>query len=146
MFLLLIFGSVAFTYYKIMVKKNYLISMEINCDPYEEKCFVYKCNPAQEECAGDSEEDSWYYKIINKKAFNIPNCNPDKDENCVITCDDGEKDCSYNLCEDGNSEKIECNDSVEYTKNNPPEEEEIACEEGDEECATINEAREDSVE
>lgn len=131
----LILGSVAFTYYRIMIKKDYLISAETGCDPYSEKCFIYVCDPKTEECSGDPEEDIFYYKIIKRKAYNIPLCDPEADENCeALICPEGEEDCSYELCEDGNSDGIECVDPVQYAIDNPEEEEEVECEEGDEMC------------
>ncbi len=135
-FFLLLLGSVAFTYYRIVVKRDYLISAEADCDPYTEECFVYNCDPQTEECTGNLEEDTSYYKIIKKKAYNIPDCDPNTDENCVIACNEGEEDCSYELCEEGNADGIECVDPSQYTIDNPPEEE---CEEGDEECSAQEE-------
>ena len=136
----LVLGSIGFTYYRIMVKKDYLISAQAECDPYLEKCFTYVCDPAAEECTGKPEEDTSYYKIIKRKAFNIPLCDPEADENCeALICPEGEKDCSYELCEDGNADEIECVDPAQYAIDNPIEEEEEAeCEEGDEECLGAN--------
>ena len=131
---LLLFGSVAFTYYRIMVKRDYFITAQADCDPTSEKCFVYVCDPASEECTGNPEEDTSYYKIMKRKAFNIPLCDPN-DENCeALICPEGEKDCSYQLCEEGNADGIECNDPEQYNIDHPADEEESACEEGDEEC------------
>ena len=138
---LLLFGSVAFTYYRIVVKKNYLISAEADCDPTIEKCFVYVCDPAAgEECTGDPEEDTSYYKIIKRKASSIPLCDPN-DENCdALICSEGEADCNYELCEDGNADGIECNDPEQYNIDHPADEEESECEEGDEECLNASES------
>lgn len=148
---LLILGSVAFTYYRIMIKKDYLISAQADCDPYTEKCFIYNCDPKEEECTGDPEEDVWYYKIVKRKAFNIPLCDPN-DENCeALVCPEGEADCSYEFCEEGNKDEIECIDPVQYAIDNPEEEETCAeddeeclseesqCEEGDEDCLQAEE-------
>jgi hypothetical protein len=137
-FFLILFGSVAFTYYRIMIKRDYLISAEAECDPYAEKCFIYECDPETEECTGDPEEDTYYYKLIKRKAFNIPSCNSDEDEDCEsLVCLENEEDCSYELCEEGNEDGIECVDPVQYALDNPEEEEE--CEEGDEECLAESE-------
>lgn len=146
---LLILGSVAFTYYRIMIQKDYLISAEAECDPTVEECFIWECDPESTEegeaCTGDEEEDIWYYKIIKRKAFNIPLCDPN-DENCeALICSEGEKDCSYELCEEGNADEIECNDPVQYNIDNP-EEEESECAEDDEECLAEEEAGEECEE
>lgn len=143
---LLIAGSVAFTYYRIMVKKDYVISAEAECDPTIEKCFIYVCDPVEDgdDCTGDPEEDTWYYKIIKRKAFNIPLCDPNTDEDCeALICPEGEAGCSYELCEEGNVDEIECNDPEQYNIDHPEEEEaDEECEEGDEECLSEEEESE----
>lgn len=54
----------------------------------------------RKECTGDPEEDTWYYKKINRQTFNIPLCDPN-DENCeALVCPEGEEDCSETLCSD----------------------------------------------
>ncbi|MDP3957503.1 MAG: hypothetical protein Q8Q10_03320 [bacterium] len=133
---LLIVGSVAVSYYKYMVKRDYIIQAEAECDPYTETCFVYVCDPeAGEECTGDPVEDTSYYKLINRNAKNIPLCDP-SDETCdALTCPEGEADCSFTLC-DSTEEGAECNDPAVYTLENPieeTEEEGIEEESGEEE-------------
>ncbi len=127
---ILIIGSVGATYWRIFVKKDYIISNEVDCDPYSEKCFIWECDPAStvegEACTGDAETDIWYYKIAQRKASNIPLCNPDEDENCTpFVCDEGEKDCSETLCDEKTKveQKAECNDPVQFAIDNPVEEE-----------------------
>lgn len=138
---LLIVGSVAVTYWRIMIKKDYVIENQVDCDPYEKACFVWKCDPNStvegEACVNDPEKDIWYYAVAKRNAANVPLCDPDKDETCdPWTCQEGEKDCSETLCDDTNKEEqgVECNDSAQYTLDNPVEEEAVECEEGDEEC------------
>lgn len=122
--------SVGVTYWRIMVKKNYIISSQVDCDPAMEKCFVWQCDKTLAEgedgaCTGDPEADIWYYKIAERKAYNIPLCDPEKDETCLpFQCNEGEKDCSETLCDETNVPEGEsCNDPEEYVKNNPVEEE-----------------------
>jgi len=137
----ILFGSVAFAYYRIVERRDFMISAEAECDPYVEKCFVYVCDPATEECTGDPEEDTSYYKIMKRRAFNVPLCDPNTDESCeALICPEGEKDCSYELCEEGNIDGIECVDPEQYTIDNPPEEEEEECAEDDEECLSEEES------
>ena len=143
---LLLFGSIFFTYYRIMIQKNYVVEAQVDCDPYTQKCFVWECDPAStvpgEACTGDPEEDVWYYNLAKRNAANIPLCDPEKDESCApLLCEPGEKDCEEIYCNEENKleQEVECNDPVEYAKNNPPEEEsagdeEAECEEGDVEC------------
>lgn len=121
-FFLLILGSVAMTYWRIVVKRDYIISAQQECDPATEACFASTCDPeSDEECANTPEnERTTYYKTISKNAKNIPPCDPYKNE-CPtnLTCDSGEKDCEITLCDADNvPEGEECNDPIEYKKNN----------------------------
>jgi hypothetical protein len=138
---ILIIGSVAATYWRIVVKRDYIIQAQIDCDPETENCFVWKCDPSStvegEACTGDPENDVWYYKILRRNANNIPLCDPDKDENCTAyVCDSDEKDCSEELCiaKENVPEGEVCNDPVQYNIDNPPEEGSDECAPGDQEC------------
>lgn len=141
-FALLIAGSVAVSYYRFIVARDYIIQAEAECDPYTEACFIYVCDPAPEadgdDCTGDPEEDTWYYQRIERNAQNIPLCDPN-DEDCdALTCPEGEAECSYVLCDEETvGEGETCNDPVAYTLAHPEEEEEgeeEESEEGDEEA------------
>jgi hypothetical protein len=155
---LLIIGAVGVTYWRIMIEKDYVIEAEIDCEPTEEACFIWECDPEGTEdwemCTGDPDEDIWYYKLVRRNAGNIPLCDPEEDEECdPYTCEEGEADCEEILCEEDNEDEIECNDPEQYVLDNPEEEEEeceegdgeclleedeeIMCEEGDEECETM---------
>lgn len=124
---ILIVGSVVVSYYKFMVVRDYIIEAEADCDPYTEACFVYVCDPEVdgEDCTGDLEEDTWYYKYIHRNAKNIPLCDPN-DENCdALTCPEGEAECEFILCDEKTvGEGETCNDPVAYTLEHPEEEEE----------------------
>jgi hypothetical protein len=143
---LLIAGSVAVTFWRYMVKKDYIIEAQADCDPETENCFIWKCNPNSmeegEECTGVPDNDIWYYKIVRRNAKNIPLCDPN-DENCeAFTCPEGEKDCEEVFCVAGNAkEGDECNDPEKYILENPPEEN-ATCEEGDTECEAAAENEE----
>jgi len=143
-FFLLIAGSVAFTYYRIMVKKDYLISSQVDCDPYAEKCFIWNCDPEStvegEACTGEMETDVWYYKIVKRNASRIPLCDPETDEECQpFLCDPEEPECGETLCDEETAAEGEiCTDPEEYALNNPMEEEELECDpEIDEECEAV---------
>jgi hypothetical protein len=128
-FFFLIVGSVAITYYRIIVKRDYIIEAQTDCDPTIEKCFIYHCDPAAEECSGDETQDTSYYKISKRKAYMIPNCDP-ADENCKpFACGENEKACEEVLCsEQTKQETDECNDPEQYNIDNPPvEEENVTC-------------------
>lgn len=137
-FALLIAGSVAVSYYKFMVARDYIIHAEAECDPYTEACFVYVCDPAPEadgdDCTGDPEEDTWYYKRIERNAKNIPLCDPNGEDCDALTCPEGEAECSYILCDEETvGEGETCNDPAAYTLAHPEEEEEGEGDESEEE-------------
>jgi hypothetical protein len=143
---LLIIASVGVTYWRIMIKKDYIIESQIDCDPAEKACFVWECDPAStvegEACTDNPDDNIWYYSLAKRKAANIPLCDASTDENCdPWTCADGEKDCSETLCDDTNKTEqgVECNNVEQYNIDNPAEEE-STCEEGDEECLAANES------
>ena len=123
---LLIAGSVGVTYWKIIIKRDYVIKAQADCDPYSENCFVHVCDPdpnvdGADACKGNPTDDTWFTKNISRKALNIPDCDP-KDKDCAaLTCPDGETDCAFELCDAANVPKGDaCNDPVQYTKDNPP--------------------------
>ena len=126
MFLFLLVGSIALTFWRIVVKRDYIISAEQECDPYTEACFIYTCSPDEdEECPADPTERMSYYKLIHKNAQNIPLCNAQKDEcPAELTCEENEEECEYIYCdEDTVAEGEECVDPVQYAIDNPPLEE-----------------------
>ena len=133
--------SLVFAFYRYMIKKDYIIQAQTDCDPYMETCFVWECDPASdvdgEKCTGDTENDIWYYKLIDRNAGKIPSCDLE-DESCeALVCGDNEPECKYTLCNEENKiemESEECTDPIKYSLENPIEEEGIVCEEGDTEC------------
>lgn len=151
-FFLLIALAVGATYWRIMVKKDYIVTAQTDCDPYTEKCFIWECDPESkiegEACTGDAEKDTWYYQIAERNAANVPLCDPN-DETCdPWTCGDppageagGELECSTTFCDEATKidQGVECSDPVKYAEENPVEEEAVECEEGDEECLSAQE-------
>lgn len=59
MVLLMVFA----TYYRIFIKRDYLIKMEVNCDPTKEICLIKE---SDEENASPV-----HYKIIEQKAYSL---------------------------------------------------------------------------
>ncbi len=126
---LLIIISVAITFWKIIIQKDYIIEAQTDCDPYSQRCFIWECDPASvvegEKCVGDPEEDIWYYNIVRRNASRIPFCDP-SDESCTaLVCDEGEPECEQIFCTEKNKteQEAECNDPEQYTLDNPIEEE-----------------------
>jgi hypothetical protein len=144
-FSLLIAGSVFATYYRMVILKNYTIEAQVDCDPAEQACFIWECDPGSdvdgEKCTGDIEKDIWYYNLAKRKATHIPLCNPATDETCTpMACNLGEKNCEEIFCDEKNSieQEAECSDPTEYLKNTllEEEEEEEECTLDDDECQT----------
>lgn len=106
---ILIVVSIGATYYRIFVARDYIVQAEIDCDPKTESCFVYICDPEEEECTGDIEEDTWYYKLISKKAANIDICDPEEEECEELFCEEGEENCEITNCNSAElGEEEEC--------------------------------------
>jgi len=99
--------SIGVTFYKYVIKKDYIIMAYIGCDPQIERCFFVPCEG--EDCPAEID----YYKIINKKAFNIELCDPETTGCNPPVCKDGEKDCEIILCsEDTVSEGEKCSSTA----------------------------------
>ena len=98
--IILLLLSAGASYYRFMVIHDYVIVAEVDCDPTSESCFVWQCDPAVEgECTGDPEDDTWYYKITERDAQNIPACDSEDDTCERFACDpETEADCSVTFC------------------------------------------------
>lgn len=135
----LIAGSVAAAYWRYMIKRDYIIQAQIDCDPETENCFIWECDPMSleegEKCTGNPDEDIWYYKILRRNAKNVPDCDPKNEDCTAYVCGEGEKDCAEELCAPENVPNgEECNNPEQYLLENPPESEGEECAESDEEC------------
>jgi len=148
-FLLLIIGSVGATYYRIFVKKDYIISAQPDCDPATEKCFISVCDPTSGDCTGNPEEDTFYFKKIKKKAANVAMCDPNQKECQSLECAPGEKDCEIIYCDkDTLSEGETCNDPEQYVKDHPEGDAGAAvdCDPAKEDCNEVYENSSEGVE
>ena len=85
---LLILWAVWATYDRIYFKKNYMILVEVSCNPETEVCYT------------SEEDESYFYKIVEKPAYNLPNCSP-QDIQCLdsVTCLVDETNCSIIYCD-----------------------------------------------
>jgi len=99
--------SVGITFYKTIIKKDYLISEQISCNPQIESCFVSRCDPTIDEGC-ELDESTTYYKIIEKKAANILLCDPNSESCSELTCGLDEGDCTITLCKPENKDGLEC--------------------------------------
>ena len=114
-FFLVLAGSIFLTYYRYMIVRDYVIEAQVSCDPMTESCFVYVCDPENgEECTGDSEQDTSYYKLLHRNAKNIPLCDPTEADCLVAVCLPGEADCQVTFCDPTSEEDVVCSDPETY--------------------------------
>ncbi len=126
---LLIVGSVGTAYYRYMVVRDYAVEMQTDCDPMSETCFIYVCDPEVEECSGNPEEDTWYYKMFRRNAANIPICDPSEEGCEAYVCAEGERDCEEILCDETTLAEFDagdaCSDPEVYSLEHPEDSEEM---------------------
>lgn len=105
---LLIALSVGVTYYRYVVSLDYLVVLEVSCDPQVESCFLYECDPEEEwaECSENPADDSYYYKYIKKKGYAVVECVNGLEGCEEISCAEDEEDCTEILCEDSSFEEL----------------------------------------
>lgn len=103
-FFLLIAISVAVTFVKIVILKDYQIVAQVSCYPTIEKCFVSECDPEVDEaCTTDSA--ATYFKNISKNAGTIYACEQTTEKSGCgdeLSCLSGEPNCSYTYCDPAN--------------------------------------------
>lgn len=105
-FILAILALSIFCYQKYVINNDYSVYAEALCDPSVEICFVYVCDPEIEECTGNPEEDTSYYKEVVRMANRFPNCDPNSDECLIAQCAEGEIDCRVTLCDPSDTELL----------------------------------------
>ncbi|OGH88634.1 MAG: hypothetical protein A3J93_00880 [Candidatus Magasanikbacteria bacterium RIFOXYC2_FULL_42_28] len=99
-----IVASIAVVYYRYVNKRDYYVRLQVPCDQLAERCFVSECDPSEDsECPADPEERTSYYKIIEKKAYNLPNCAGEVSD-CPIPSCTGDASCLEFLCENSGDE------------------------------------------
>lgn len=120
-FFTLIAVVVTVTFSKYFILKDYYIQAQADCDPAVSACFVSTCDPTTDStCSQDPAQQTSYYKLVTKKAYDIPLCDPN-DEKCqALECLSGQ-DCKVEFCAEATKpEGEECNDPVKYNEDNPP--------------------------
>jgi len=111
-------------YLSFFYEKPYLVTHDLRCNPYKEKCFVWECDPEaakgdEDFCTGDAKKDTLYYKMEQRMSNKIPYCDPVEPDCSPFKCVEGEKDCGIVFCEEGNEDEIPCNDPEKFVKENP---------------------------
>ena len=92
--LVLIVLVIITTYYKVFIKHDYLVDIEIPCDPNVEYCFIGECDSESDNTCIDN---SYNYKIVEKKAYSAMLC-ADGDLNCLL-CKESEVNCEIINCD-----------------------------------------------
>lgn len=101
-----IFAGAVVSYERFFIYQDFPVTVEAECDPASESCFVYHCDPEFEECTGDPEEDTWYYKRITKQGNMFPVC--EGGECPEVSCAEDEPACEVEFCDPDGEE--ECSD------------------------------------
>jgi hypothetical protein len=127
--ILLILGSVGFTFWRIVIQKDYQIIAEVSCDPATESCFHYEpeaCEMDDYDCLSAPIEEAYDYKMISKKAANIYACEQTEEKlDCTeeLSCLEGEENCEYTYCDTAElGEGEACAESVPEEENQITEE------------------------
>ena len=124
-----ILGTLWYAFNRFYIEKDYLVTQQISCDPETENCFVWQCDPTTETCSENEDDNIAYYKIIEKRAFNIPECTDEED--CEeLHCEANEVDCAVTLCmndaSEGETSEAVCSDDMNMTEEPEKTEEEVA--------------------
>ncbi len=86
-FLVLLVLSVGASFYRYIIARDYIIEAQVECDPTMESCFI-------------STEDQSAYKLIHKKAKDIPLCDPQQQGCDALTCEPGQANCQIITCDE----------------------------------------------
>ena len=86
--------SLGAKHHKFSTEQDFYISSELSCDVETESCFVWDCDPKDEEC------DQTPYKYIWKHASFVPTCSPEDEECAELSCSETEDDCEIIECSD----------------------------------------------
>lgn len=111
-FLILLIGSVAASFVRYYILKDFQILAQTSCDPASEICFQIECDSDLEENCNLTEDGQSvsYYKYIYKNASTIYQCEKTEEKlgcNEELSCVEGENDCSYEYCSEENLQEGE---------------------------------------
>ncbi len=88
----LIAASISYTFYVLVIQKDYLLYMHIPCEENQEGCFV-------------GEEGN--YLEIYRKAYKVEQCF-DSGECEIFACPEGELGCEIVSCESSSGDEVVC--------------------------------------
>lgn len=76
---IIVVGAMGYSFYETIIAKETIVLSGASCDPETEgPCYIWVCEPSWwDECSGDPEEDIWTYKMIQKRAADMPACMPE---------------------------------------------------------------------
>ena len=87
------------TYYKVFIKHNYLVDIEVPCNPSLEYCFIGEFDSESDDTCIDN---SYSYKLIEKKAYSAMTCT-EEDWDC-LACKKNDIDCEIIDCDPENGD------------------------------------------
>lgn len=91
---LMISVSVCLSIYRYLSREDFFVYARVPCDPQSEACFVEPCE--EEGCEVSP------YKVVNKKAYNIPECDAWAGECMPLECEPNELSCTVLYCSEEN--------------------------------------------
>lgn len=96
--LLFIVLSVGYSYFRFIVRNDYVVGYEGSCDPVTQSCFIG--------CNDDACVDSYYYAKIQKYAVDLyKECGEDiTDCTAANTCLTGDRACTITYCDPTDTE------------------------------------------
>lgn len=84
--------AMLYNYWRIFIRQDYVLADFVSCDPITEDCFVNTCD--------DCDEIPQYFKIIEKRAYNVKGCDF-IGHNCLpFTCENNDPTCQVVYCSD----------------------------------------------
>lgn len=91
--------SVGYTYYRYMIQRDFLVHIQVECDPVVESCFAAPCEVEDNSGCVEINEGEFvlYYKYILKKAYLFPDCDPQSSD-CVYPTCEGDESCVNIVC------------------------------------------------
>lgn len=93
LFIVAVLAVTAWKYYVYVIRHDFVVYDQIECDPSIESCFAYECEENDEEC------DNAPFKKIERSAMSTTPCPNHKEGACeTVACSESEKSCTEILC------------------------------------------------
>ncbi len=136
LFAIIVISVIGYRYYDYVVQRNFLLEVNVTCDPATDTCFVMDCVPAEDPFC-----DITPYKKVELLASEAPACL--EEHACEAFSCGASESCTETFCSDDTREEWEICTDASFTS--APEEAPIETEEV-EEVADENATEETPIE